>query len=93
VNNYNVTSDCQASHEVSLLPNANRKRYLEQEKKMIYSIQSQQFAAFMFTGRKTPTTDEVCDALNAIKEAYPTLEATDVSRFSTYLKIVAPTVY
>mmetsp|Transcript_25773 Transcript_25773/g.57776 ORF Transcript_25773/g.57776 Transcript_25773/m.57776 type:complete len:92 (+) Transcript_25773:294-569(+) len=31
------------------------------------------------TGKKTPTTDEVCDALNAIKEAYPRLEATDMA--------------
>ena len=37
------------------------------------------FAAFLYTGRKTPTTDEVCDALQKIRTDYPHLEATDVS--------------
>ena len=50
-----------------------------QEVKMIYSIRSAQFSAFLATGKRTPTTDEVCDALTAIKEAYPMLEPTDVS--------------
>jgi len=37
-----------------------------------------QFAAFLYTGRKTPTTDEVCDALTRIRTDYPHLEATEV---------------
>jgi hypothetical protein len=46
---------------------------------MIYDVKSPQFASFMASGKKTPTTDEVCAALEAIKEAYPKLDATDVS--------------
>jgi hypothetical protein len=45
---------------------------------VIYDVKSPQFASFMATGRKTPSLDEVVAALNAIKEAYPNLEAEDV---------------
>ena len=66
-----VAPRCHAPHQTM--------RCLFAEVKMIYSIRSAQFSAFLATGKRTPTTDEVCDALTAIKEAYPMLEPTDVS--------------
>ena len=45
---------------------------------MIYLVSTVHFRGFMSTGKRTPSTDEVCDALNAIKERYPHLEATEV---------------
>jgi hypothetical protein len=47
--------------------------------RMIYSTASPQFHNFLYTGKRTPTTDEVCAALDDIKTNYPDLEATEVS--------------
>mmetsp|Transcript_52817 Transcript_52817/g.67726 ORF Transcript_52817/g.67726 Transcript_52817/m.67726 type:complete len:80 (+) Transcript_52817:73-312(+) len=46
---------------------------------MIYDTKSAQFASFMASGKKTPSTEEVYNALNAIKAAYPKLEATEMA--------------
>jgi hypothetical protein len=46
---------------------------------MIYEVQSAAFRSFLASGKRTPTTDEVCDALTAIKSQYPHLEATEVN--------------
>jgi len=46
---------------------------------MIYLVTTPTFRSFMSTGRRTPSTEEVVDAINAIKARYPKLAATDVS--------------
>ena len=46
---------------------------------MIYDIHSEQFAVYLFTGRKEPSMDQVCAALDVIREEYPKLDAEDVS--------------
>eukprot|EP00616_Rhizochromulina_sp_CCMP1243_P007954 CAMPEP_0118962966 /NCGR_PEP_ID=MMETSP1173-20130426/1090_1 /TAXON_ID=1034831 /ORGANISM="Rhizochromulina marina cf, Strain CCMP1243" /LENGTH=72 /DNA_ID=CAMNT_0006911277 /DNA_START=61 /DNA_END=279 /DNA_ORIENTATION=- len=47
---------------------------------MIYYLKSPQFAGFLASGKHTPTTDEVVEALNDIKEAYPQMEATAMAQ-------------
>ena len=47
--------------------------------KMIYLVGSPQFQAFLHNGQMTPTTDQVCDALEEIKKNYPKLEATQMA--------------
>ena len=49
---------------------------------MIYDIYSEQFAVYLFTGRKEPSMDQVCAALDVIREEYPKLAAEDVSLYN-----------
>ena len=42
-------------------------------------VGSPQFQAFLYNGQMTPTTDQVCDALEEIKKNYPKLEATEMA--------------
>ena len=57
---------------------------MSEEEEMIYPVHSPQFHAFMYTGRRTPTTDEVCAALDDIKNNNPDLEATEMASLLRY---------
>jgi len=54
---------------------------------MIYDIRSAQYYGFLSSGKVTPTTDEVCDALGEIKKSHPHLDAVQMA---SQLQIMHP---